>query len=280
MVTARAKGGNKGGDLPDVSIDGSEAAVEQEAVHETAEVVAAPKSRDPLAEIDRLRRETSGIGTIANGAAVAAAVAIIMAFTVPIWGSDIVANDAQSQRSAALAVAHLHMSSSSSMPFAKDLSLARAAISPKYEDFTKVMTDLEPLAKTGAPTKAELVKAYSGMADQVLVGKVVSKSDGWASWAAHKAASVVRIESVVNALAPKSVSPVETKLVRDAEEALGNGDLATAVEILSKLEGNAAAEVAPWLSRAKARLAIDNSIAKLQKILAARTSEGAYISFN
>jgi hypothetical protein len=279
MVSARSKGGSKGGELPDVSVDQAEAVVEKEIVVEH-EAAPAPKPRDPLAEIDRLRKENSGISSMANGAAIAAAVAIVMAFTVPIWGSQVVVNDTQSQRSAALAVAHLNMASASSQPFAKDFSLARLAVSPKYADFAKALSDLEPLAKTGAPTKAELTKAFSGMADQVLVGKVVSKNDGWASWAAHKAASVVRIESVVNALAPKSISPVETKLVRDAEEALGNGDLALAVATLSKLEGNAAEEVAPWLSRAKARLAIENSMVKLQKMLDARVNEGAYISLN
>jgi hypothetical protein len=279
MVSARSKGGIKGGDLPDVAVDQSDAVAEHEVVVEQ-EAVTAPKSRDPLAEIDRLRKENSGISSMANGAAIAAAVAIIMAFTVPIWGSQVVVNDSQSQRTTALAVAHLSMASASSQPFAKDLSLARMAVSAKYVDFTKAMADLEPLAKTGAPTRSELAKAFSGMADQVLVGKVVAKSDGWGSWMAHKAASVVRIESVVNALAPKSISPVETKLVRDAEEALGKDDLASAVATLSKLEGNAAEEVAPWLSRAKARLAIDNSMAKLQKMLDARANEGAYISFN
>lgn len=269
MATARSKSA-KGGDLPEVA--------EDETIPDPAPVSNEPKAAAGNGEVGRLNREVARLDTLAMSGLVAAVLAFFVALFSPIWASQFVANDASSVRTSLLAAAHLRSLANHSGPFAKELALLAKAVPARDKDMAALVKGLEGIAKTGAPTKEELAAHFGGMADNILVGKVMGKDEGWVNWTASKVASAVRLETVVTSVSSEAGS-ADFKVVHDAEADLAKGDIKAAVTRLESLTGTPAKVVAVWMEKAKQRLALDDKVAAIETLAIARSAEGARLTF-
>jgi hypothetical protein len=271
MATARSKSA-KGSDLPEVAVD--------ESIADPAPVSTESKaSAAGNGEVDRLKREVGRLDTLAMSGLVAAALAFFVALFSPIWATQFVANDAASVRASLLAAAQVRGLADGDRPFAGELALIAKAVPSRDKEMTALFKGLEGVAKTGAPTKDELAGRFAGMADNILVGKVMGKDEGWMNWTASKVASAVRLETVVSTVGPEGTSP-ETKVAREAEQDLAKGDLKAAVTRLESLNGTPAQVVAGWMEGAKRRLALDAQVSAIESLAVTRSTEGARLSFN
>lgn len=203
-----------------------------------------------------------------------AVVALAIALGSPWWAPRVVDNDIATRQSVVLAATQLRVLANHGEPFAAELALLTRAL-PTDKATASVVATLEPLASAGVPTLATLKDEFKGTADRVLLGQVVSKDDqSWVNWSLHKVAALVRIDTLAGAVA---TPPDDVKIVHDAEAALQDGNLALAVEHLSKLDGNSANEVQGWLANAKNRTALDEAVAKLGTVAEDRSKRLAWL---
>ncbi|MEO5335739.1 MAG: hypothetical protein H7841_02425 [Magnetospirillum sp. WYHS-4] len=270
MGTVRSKGGSKAADLPEVPADDT-----------TAETLStkAPVSISS-AELDQLRHEVGRLDSRVLTSLVIGAFAILIAALSPMWGTQLVANDPGSVRSSLLATVHLRTAAATSQPFEKDWVLFAKAVPFKDRELATLFNSLGGIAKTGAPTKDELVRLFSGMPDQMLVGKVMGRDEGWVNWTASKVASAVRLESVVSMVGPANSSTADLKVVHEADRSLAAGDFKGAIVHLEGLTETAAEVVAPWVAKAKARITLDETLAKIEALALDRAGKGSRFTFN
>lgn len=275
MSAAQSKKGSKGSDLPEVSADDAAPRPEVAPSAKLSEATAVAGAD----RIGKVEREVARLDSLFMMGALGVALAILMVVFSPMWAPQLVANDGASVRTSALAAAHLHVLAAMSQPFQHELVLVSKAIPAKDKELATLVGGLESIARTGAPTKSELAASFAGMADQMLVGKVMGKDEGWVNWTAAKVASAVRLETVVTTIGPDS-SNGDFKLVHEVEKDLAVGDLKAAVERVSQLTGTPAEVTAGWLDKAKNRLALDETLEKIEKVVAERASQGARFSLN
>jgi hypothetical protein len=116
-------------------------------------------------------------------------------------------------------------------------------------------------AKTGVPTLAVLREEFGAMASPLVAEARGQAADGWVSKIVAKVGSLVTIRRTDG----KGGDDIEA-LVARAEQRLAAGDLAgtvEAVDAMKPVSTEAAAMVAPWLDRAKTRLAAERALAAL-----------------
>jgi len=116
-------------------------------------------------------------------------------------------------------------------------------------------------AKTGVPTLAVLRDEFGAMASPLVAEARGQAADGWFSKIVAKVGSLVTIRRTDG----KGGDDIEA-LVARAEQRLAAGDLAgtvEAVDAMKPVSTEAAAMVAPWLDRAKTRLAAERALAAL-----------------
>jgi hypothetical protein len=252
--------------LPSMDVDAVDSAnVIDHTAPAAPQVDYAPKIAELEASLEKAN-QTARIGVAG------AAAAFVLALTVAWWQPSLVDNDLSTRQTTLLATSHLRQLASHSAPFAADMALLSKVL-PKDSDIDDAVKAIEPLAATGVPTVAELRDKFRGTADQVLVGKVVAKNDqSWWNWGVHKIASAIRVEAVADAVVPPSA---DLREVHDADAALKDNDLKGAVEHLAKLDGSAGEVVRGWLAEARARVELDEAVAKLAGLAEARAATGA-----
>lgn len=123
----------------------------------------------------------------------------------------------------------------------------------------KPFTALEPLAGKGVATRGELSSRFGELGSAIIRAEAAPEEPGWWRQTVQALTSVVTVRRIDGEAAGDSV----VALVGRAEAALDKGDLAGAARELSALKGAPADVAAPWLARAKARLATEQALSNL-----------------
>lgn len=235
---------------------------------------AMPAARDLDHEFKTMNASLAKANSSARIALGVAVAALLLVFTSAWWSPRVFDNDLATRKSTVLAATQLRVLANHDEPFAAELALLARAL-PEDKATKEAVAVITPLARTGVPTLATLTESFQGTADHVLVGQVVAKDDqSWVKWGLHKVASAIRIDALAGTVA---APPADLRIVHDAEAALKDGNLAEAVDQLSKLEGNSADEVGDWLEKAKSRTILDRAVADIAQIAESRSANRAWL---
>lgn len=117
---------------------------------------------------------------------------------------------------------------------------------------------LRPMAATGAPTFAALREDFDPAARAAIAAAARENASGWLGGVAARIQQMVTVRPAV----PTAGSGAP-EIISRAEGALEAGDLSNAVAEAATLRGAAAAEFAPWLARARTKLAANEAVAAL-----------------
>lgn len=233
-----------------------------------------PAARDLEHEFKTMNASLAKANSSARIALGVAVAALLLVFTSVWWSPRVFDNDVATRKSTVLAATQLRLLANHDEPFAAELALLARAL-PEDKATKEAVAVITPLARTGVPTLATLTESFRGTADHVLVGQVVAKDDqSWVKWGLHKVASAIRIDALAGTVA---APPADLRIVHDAEAALKDGNLAEAVDQLSKLEGNSADEVGDWLEKAKSRTILDRAVADIAQIAESRSANRAWL---
>ncbi|MBK8176266.1 MAG: hypothetical protein IPK66_13685 [Rhodospirillales bacterium] len=165
-----------------------------------------------------------------------------------------------------LAVGQLADTMASGTPFVRELAAVRAF----GGDDTTIATaaaSLEPIAAHGVPTMAALRNRFAAVADDAARAAPVVEGDGWSEQVVSRLASLVTVRRIGdNAVASGGVDGI----LAQAQTALSDGDLLTAVNALDQLEGAPAAAFEDWLQAANTRLQANEALSVIQQRAIAR----------
>ncbi|HEV2365802.1 MAG TPA: hypothetical protein VGS12_16550 [Caulobacteraceae bacterium] len=168
---------------------------------------------------------------------------------------------------AALAAADLTEAASSGRPFADELAAAERVLPGSPE-----LTALRPLARAGAPSRAALAADFSDLAAQASVAaRRPAKGASVLAQIGYALSRIVDIRRVdANAKGPDA-------LIARAERAAATGDLEAAIDLVGALPPQARAPLQPWLAQARARIALDRTLAalRLQALSGLAQAQGA-----
>lgn len=123
-----------------------------------------------------------------------------------------------------------------------------------------VLETLARHASSGAPDLGVLRVRFPAIARDIIAAAKGATGTGWVDRTLQRLSRLVTIRRTGEQAA--ALDNVDG-LVARAELVLGAGDLAAAVAALGKLSGDPAIAANPWLTDARARLAIEDSIARL-----------------
>jgi predicted nucleic acid-binding Zn-ribbon protein len=177
------------------------------------------------------------------------------------------------QRAAALilTLGQLRASLSSNQPFAaelasvEDLGRADADLAAKL---APTLDALRPFADDGAPTLSQLqtdlpVATIAQAAAADAAGEALGVESSWLQQTLYRLSELVTVRPVGEVEGDSALA----HLAR-AETRLSAGDLAAAVVEVKGLTGQAATAAESWLTRAEARLAIDETASRLASLSA------------
>jgi hypothetical protein len=153
-----------------------------------------------------------------------------------------------------IAVTALRQAATGSGPFSTEL----AAVTALGETGASLGA-LEPVAGTGAPSRAELIAGFPAVADQIRIA--AAKVDPGASLIDRLTASAGSLVSVKPA-GPMAGSSA-TAIVSRMEAAVTAGDLAEALREGEALDAIARAPLADWAAQAARRITIDTALGGL-----------------
>lgn len=153
-----------------------------------------------------------------------------------------------------IAVTGLRQAATGSGPFTDELA---AAIALGGDDGK--LAALQPLAATGAPSKAELAASFPAVAEQIRIA--AAKVDPGASLVDRLAASASSLVSVKPS--GPMAGPSATAIVSRMEAAVKDGNLAEALREGEALDAIARAPLADWAAKAGNRITIDTALAGL-----------------
>jgi hypothetical protein len=224
------------------------------------EVAAGAGPAEIMAQLKAVQAQQKLLEAKFANAASASDVAAVSADLKSLQGQfDDVAKGAKTATDAAriaFAVSAATDASRSDGPFEQALGALQAVL-PKDPD----VLALAPLAKRGAPTRDELRDAYDKIElDIVRAARVSDRGGGmWGQVQASLAQFVVirRVDEQDDT----------GDLVEDASRHVRANDLEGAVELLSKLDGDAAKVAAPWLEQARVRVEIDQRLSAIRSQL-------------
>ena len=160
-----------------------------------------------------------------------------------------------------LAVSELRDAVHRGRAFTNELDAVRAAGAgdPAIE---AALATLGKNAAKGIATLSELRSAFSTRAGDIAAAGQGAQEADWIDRAVSRMSSLVRLRRIDGT---GETASAET-LVSQAEKHLAAGDLTAATRTIEKLGGEAGAAAAPWLSRAKARLSAEQSLAGLHAL--------------
>lgn len=152
-----------------------------------------------------------------------------------------------------LALASLQRAIDRGDPFTEEFD-AFARLAPG----TPAVERLRPIAATGAPTFAALKEDFDPAARAAIAAAARENATGWLGGVAARVQQMVTVRPAV----PTAGSGAP-EIISRAEGALKAGDLSNAIAEAATLRGAAAAEFAPWLARARTKLAANEAVAAL-----------------
>lgn len=157
-----------------------------------------------------------------------------------------------------LALAQLRDAVHRGRPYVADFAAVQA-MAGDDPGMKAALSALEKHAEQGIPTLSTMQAEFAGMAGTIAAAGGGTDDDSWLDKAMERVSSLVRFRRIDGG---GDVASSET-LVAAAEKHLAGGDLAGAVGAVEGLQGAAAALAAPWLTKAKARLTAEQSLATL-----------------
>tara|TARA_R100000005_G_scaffold71393_1_gene38893 strand:+ start:10239 stop:12395 length:2157 start_codon:yes stop_codon:yes gene_type:complete len=160
-----------------------------------------------------------------------------------------------------LAVGQLQRETRSSDPFDGSMKQVSAVADGKFAD---LIGTLQPIAADGAPTVATLRQEFGSIASDITQTARLPSDETWYGKALHRIASAIRFRRVDD-----SDSADVDAVVARAERNLADSNLAGAVAEVESLQGAAAEVAAPWLEKAKRRLAVEGAITGLLQAVTA-----------
>lgn len=119
----------------------------------------------------------------------------------------------------------------------------------------------------GVPSAADLRSRFPAMAASAIDASIVGADEGVVGTALTRIAALVTLRRTETA----EGDAIDAILNR-AEAAVNAGDLPSAVETLSALDGDPAKVAGPWLDQARARVAVDGAVRALQSAALAAVS--------
>lgn len=174
-----------------------------------------------------------------------------------------------SLNTAVLAVSQLGQAIAAGTPYVRELAAVRA-IAGNDPATAEAIAGLEAQASSGIPTTASLAAQFPAVADAIARAAPTSGGDTWIDRVADKFASLVSIRATGPAAA--RAGGIDAALAQ-AEAELKAGDLAAAVDVVKRIEGQAAIPAAEWLQRAELRLTADRAVATLESGTAERLAK-------
>ncbi|MEK9723338.1 MAG: mitofilin family membrane protein [Rhodospirillaceae bacterium] len=145
-------------------------------------------------------------------------------------------------------------------PFTEELAAAQA-VADDDQGMKAALLTLAKHAESGVATLSVLRGEFAALASELAAAKT-EPGGGWIDRAVERVGALVRfrrIDGAGDAMAPETI-------VAQTEKHLDGGDLGAAVKSAERLKTASAAAyeaAAPWLARAKARLAAEQSLATL-----------------
>ncbi|HEX2151263.1 MAG TPA: mitofilin family membrane protein [Stellaceae bacterium] len=172
-----------------------------------------------------------------------------------------------------LALLQIHNAVETGRPFPAEYetlsSLARAR-----PEIAAAAAPLAAAAPTGTADRAALAQELRAVAQRIDAAPgAVDTGSGWTGAALDRLRGLVRIRRADEAEPGKEAEAA----VAVAERALAGGDLARAAGAIEKVQGPAAAEAAEWLRKARARLAVEAAMQRLEALLTGRLGDTAAI---
>ncbi|MFO1153731.1 MAG: mitofilin family membrane protein [Rhodospirillales bacterium] len=174
-----------------------------------------------------------------------------------------------SLNSSVLAVSQLGQAVSEGTPFGRELAAVRS-LAGNDQAIADALKTLEPFAASGVPTTAALTARFPMVADAIARAAPTSGGDTWIDRVVDKFASLVSIR--VTGPAAARAGGIDGVLA-EAEAMLKAGDLASAVGVVNRIEGQAAIPAAEWLRAAESRLAANGAVSTLEAEAAARLAK-------
>lgn len=153
-----------------------------------------------------------------------------------------------------LAAGQLRAALSGDQPFQPELKAARA-LGKDDAEVLKALDVIAPYAEKGIATRNRLADRFANLAGSIVRAARRGEGGSWVDQVEGAVSTLVTIRRQGGGIVGNTVEAI----VARAEAALKNGDLAGSAAELSALDGPAAAEAAPWLAEAKARLAVDDA---------------------
>lgn len=161
---------------------------------------------------------------------------------------------------AAIAFANLRAAVAQGRPYATELATIKSFISDPGD-----LGLLPAFADKGIPTVPELIRAFSASRDAALVAAAPAPSGSLIDRLLASASTLIKVKRVDEAATGDSPSAVLAR----AEALLDKGDLAGAVKQVETLQGGPRDAFSAWLDPARARLAADDVMTKLEATLLA-----------
>lgn len=121
----------------------------------------------------------------------------------------------------------------------------------------------------GVPSVADLRARFPAVAASVIDASIVGADDGMVGTALTRIAELVTLRRTET-----DDGDAIDAIVNRAEAAANAGDLPAAVEALSALDGDPAKVATPWITEAKARIAVNGAVRTLQSRALATLSGG------
>lgn len=174
-----------------------------------------------------------------------------------------------SLNTAVLAVSQLGQTVAAGTPYVRELAAVRS-IAGSEPAMAEAIAALEPHAGSGVPTTAALAARFPVVADAIARAAPTSGGDRWIDRVTDKFTSLVSIRATGPAAA--RAGGIDAVLA-EAESALKAGDLASAVAVITRIEGQAALPAEDWLRQAETRLAADRAVATLEAEATARLAK-------
>lgn len=164
-----------------------------------------------------------------------------------------------------LAVGQLRGAVSAGRPYAPELDGLKAIAAPLGDSrLDSAIVALEARAHAGVSTLDDLRRRFSSLAAGLVRADALGPDPGWVDKTLDRLSSVVSVRRIGD-IAGDSV---EAKVAR-AEARLADGDLTSAVDNLTDLQGAVSLALEVWLGDARARLAADRALAEMNERTAA-----------
>ncbi|WP_323798289.1 COG4223 family protein [Nisaea sp.] len=166
-----------------------------------------------------------------------------------------------------LAVGQLEAATTTSGSFAAQLASVKDLASGESAETAEALAVLEG-HEGGVATVTSLTQRFNDLAKAVSQAKIAGSDEGLVGKTLNTVASLVTIRRTDVAEGPG----VDAILVR-VESAVKAGDIAGAVAALEELSGAPAERASAWVAAAKARVAVDQAVARLRGAALASVAE-------